>query len=458
MNTRLIAAPFAALCLTISLVFSAGAALAQETEKPALPEDYLTRDWDLNACVMRGLEANPAILAARHELTGSEYDVYAALAAMLPTATASYGYTYQDRGHDDPAKVGLYDDDLWAASLNVNQPLFPGLSLLSTFQKRQLTNERAETKLTQAELNLVESIQTNFFSLLRARMDVKSAEDAVQRLQSQLQVTTAFYDVGLQPRLDVLQAEVDLASAEQSLLIARNNLAIQHAQLNTLLDFPLESDVRYVGELIQRPFSLEFKDCLERAYVRRPDIIIGQKSVEIAGKDLNIAAADMLPSFDADWDYVKRGNSADLDAGSDEWARSSQEYWTAGVTASYSIGAGKDISETLSARESYRQVRAQLETTRLDAGFEVKQAHLDIRVAADRIEVAHKQVDASREAYRMAQARYQAQVGTNTDVLDAQANLSSSEAQLNSALADYLTALSRLYVAMGERNTSLEVE
>jgi outer membrane protein TolC len=365
MNTRLIAAPFVALCLTISLVFSAGAALAQETEKPALPEDYLTRDWDLNACVMRGLEANPAILAARHELTGSEYDVYAALAAMLPTATASYGYTYQDRGHDDRAKVGLYDDDLWAASLNVNQPLFPGLSLLSTFQKRQLTNERAETKLTQAELNLVESIQTNFFSLLQARMDVKSAEDAVQRLQSQLQVTTAFYDVGLQPRLDVLQAEVDLASAEQSLLIAKNNLAIQHAQLNTLLDFPLEAEVRYVGELTQRPFSLEFKDCLERAYLKRPDIIIGQKSVDIAGKDLNIAAADMLPSFDADWDYVKRGNSADLDAGSDEWDRSSQEYWTAGVSASYSIGAGKDISETLSAREAYRQVRAQLETTRL---------------------------------------------------------------------------------------------
>jgi outer membrane protein TolC len=289
-------------------------------------------------------------------------------------------------------------------------------------------------------------------------MDVKSAEDAVQRLQSQLQVTTAFYDVGLQPRLDVLQAEVDLASAEQSLLIAKNNLAIQHAQLNTLLDFPLEAEVRYVGELTQRPFSLEFKDCLERAYLKRPDIIIGQKSVDIAGKDLNIAAADMLPSFDADWDYVKRGNSADLDAGSDEWDRSSQEYWTAGVSASYSIGAGKDISETLSAREAYRQVRAQLETTRLDAGFEVKQAHLDIRAAADRIEVAHKQVDASREAYRMAQARYQAQVGTNTDVLDAQANLSSSEAQLNSALADYLTALSRLYVAMGERNTSLEVE
>lgn len=424
----------------------------------AAQDEVLKTEYGLNDCVLRGLEANPSIVAARHELSGAGYDTLEAISGMLPKATASYGYTYQERGSDKRG-VGSSNDDLWATSLNVNQPLFPGLSLLSTFQKKKLTEERAETKLTQAELNLIQSIQTNFFSLLKGRMDVKSAEDSVERLQSQLKVTSAFYDVGLKPRLDVLQAEVDLASAEQGLLTAKNNVATQIAKLNSLLNIPLETEINYVGVLNDKPFELDLKACLDRAYEKRPDIIIGQKSVEMAGKDLNIAAADLLPSFDADWNYYKKGNSADLYANSETWNRSTAEYWTAGVSASYSIKVGGgDIAGTLSARDTYRQVMANLETTRLDAGFEVKQAHLDIRAAKDRIEVSRKQVEASQEAYRMALARYQAQVGTNTDVLNAQANLSASEATLNKALADHLTALAKLYVAMGEKNPGLDIQ
>ncbi|MFW6004858.1 MAG: TolC family protein, partial [Desulfonatronovibrionaceae bacterium] len=51
--------------------------------------------------------------------------------------------------------------------------------------------------------------------------------------------------------------------------------------------------------------------------------------------------------------------------------------------------------------------------------------------------------------------RYEAQVGTNTDVLDAQAKLSGAEANLIQARADYLKALASLYNSMGEKNISL---
>jgi outer membrane protein TolC len=53
-------------------------------------------------------------------------------------------------------------------------------------------------------------------------------------------------------------------------------------------------------------------------------------------------------------------------------------------------------------------------------------------------------------------ARYQAQVSTNNEVLNAQSRLSGSEAELIQALADYQVALARLYVAMGVKNPSLK--
>jgi outer membrane protein TolC len=117
---------------------------------------------------------------------------------------------------------------------------------------------------------------------------------------------------------------------------------------------------------------------------------------------------------------------------------------------------GADYYESKQYDEMVKQMQADLENTRLNAGFEVKSAILNLQEAADRISVAKKSVVAAEEAYRMAVARYQAQVGTNTDVLNAQERLSMAEAQLSQALADYGTALSALYVAMGEKNLGLK--
>ena len=71
------------------------------------------------------------------------------------------------------------------------------------------------------------------------------------------------------------------------------------------------------------------------------------------------------------------------------------------------------------------------------------------------IAVAEKGVAQSREAYDAALARYQEQVGTNFDVLDASANLTRAQASLTGARADYLTALAQIYVAMGEYHPDL---
>ena len=101
------------------------------------------------------------------------------------------------------------------------------------------------------------------------------------------------------------------------------------------------------------------------------------------------------------------------------------------------------------------QLESEEANARQEATFEVKSNHLKIKEAAARISVTRKALEEAREGYRMAVARYQAQVGTNTDVLDAQARVTRSEADLTEALADYQIALSKIFVSMGEKNPSL---
>ncbi|MFH1914221.1 MAG: TolC family protein [Pseudomonadota bacterium] len=419
--------------------------------EPQAAADNYSGSFDLERSVKRALALNPTMTAIRAQLKGSQFGTRSSFGKFLPSVGTGYGYTYYGRRQ---TSSGKHDD--WVANVNVNQPVFTGFNLLATWQKSKLTEESTQASLDNVELSLISSVQSNFLSLLKARMDVKSGEDSVARLESQLRVIDAFYEVGLRPRSEVLDAEVDLATARQDLLIARNNVLTQQAQLNTLLNIPLEVDVDYVGELEHIPFDLTLQDCLTRAYKARPDLLIGQKSVEIAEKDSTIAASSFYPQVEADWNYYNKGVDAGLNRGN-SYPYNSKEYWSVGVGATMSIFEwGADYYDYKQSEETIKQVQAQLEDTRLNAGFEVKQSLLNINEAADRISVAQKSVEAAEEAYRMAVARYQAQVGTNTDVLNAQARLTTSEAQLSQALADYGTAISTLYVAMGEKNPGLE--
>lgn len=461
-----------ALALALgSLGLSSGAAWAQGPTAPAARATKAPAgqpaapgvarkapsSFDLKSAVEFGLANNPTIVSARAQLLGSEYDKNAALANMLPTATANYGFTSYDQ---QPKTAGrpTGDQTTWTANLNLSQPVFTGFRLLSAYQKSKLAKEQNEAKLTQAELALISSIQSNYLSHLKAKMDVKSAQDSVERLQSQLKVTQAFYDVGLKPKLDVLQAQVDLATSQQNLLTARNSLDTTRAKLNSLLNLPLEAPIEYTGDLSYSPFTLTLSDCLNQAYKNRPDIQIGEKSVSMAEKDKTIAGSTFYPQVSADYNYYKTGDSPDVQS-SKYLSNHSKEYWTVGANASWSFFQwGSTYNSYKSSGETVNKLRADLENTKLGAGFEVKQYILSQREAADRIEVARKSVETARESYRMAMARYQAQVGTNTDLLTAQASVSSSEAQLSQALADYETAISNLYVAMGEKNPPLEVK
>ncbi|MFZ5813316.1 MAG: TolC family protein [Thermodesulfobacteriota bacterium] len=452
------------------------AELSKAFPVPPAPEGPL----DMEKSVTRGLAANPQMQAARAQILGAREGKRAALANFGPVGTVSYSYQRTDgsiwypsaqtnlgaafanqvAGTNANTSVDMnqhlpYWQNLYTLQLTVTQPLFTGFKLLSSYQKAALAKDQAEAQLTNTELTLIKSVQRAFLALLKARSDVKSNQDSVARLESQYKVTQAFYDVGLKPRLDVLQAEAELATAEQSLLSAQNSVLTQTAQLNSLLNLPLEQDTPFVGELSYAPFTMTIEQCLDTAYKTRPDLYIGVKSVQIAEKDAKVAASPLYPQVQAQAGYTRKGDTPNLDNN----RKSSSvvpEATTVGVSANWQVWDwGSTYFGYSQARETVKKLQADLAKLRLDVGYEVKTYHLNIQDAAKRISVARTGLEAAQEGYRMAVARYQAQVGTNTEVLDAQSRVSTAEFNLTQALSDYQSALADIYVAMGLKNTAL---
>ncbi|WP_084154144.1 TolC family protein [Maridesulfovibrio frigidus] len=418
-------------------------------------EKAADRTLTLEDCVNLGIKQNPTIIAARQQLMASASSVESQRGQFGAGMNLKYGYTHNGEQPRTGDTAYGYQDQ-WGLGINVSQPVFMGFELLSKFQKTKLQREQSDASLYNAELILIREVQTAFLTLLQGRMEVKSKQDSVARLESQLGVIQAFYQVGLRPKVDVLQAEVELATSQQDLLKAKNVVASKVARLNTLLNLPLEENVNYSGELTYLPFSMTLDQCILKADKDRPDLRIAQKAIKISEEDVTISESSFYPKLTADFDYASTGDDPSVSKNKYNY-KNRPDSWSVGANVDWDFfNWGETYYDVKRANENVGKIQAEYDNTKLEASYEIKNELLNLQAAADRIGVGRKSVEAGREGYRMAMARYQAQVSTNNEVLNAQSRLSDSEAQLIQALSDYQVALARLFVAMGTKNPSLK--
>ena len=419
----------------------------KEAKKPAAPG----RSFTMGRAVRHALDFNPSLGASEAGAKASEEGRKAALGELFPELSTSYSYGYQRQDRDPASNYSSQPADrgTFTWNIQVSQMLFDGFRTLGTYQRQALQAESDKAALRQSELQTTGSVQESFIGTLTAMENVRSQREAVARLEDQLAITTGFYEVGLRPRLDVLQAQVDLGTAQRELVTLENTRDTTLATLNTLLGYAATENVAYEGALATRPFERSLEECLEAAYRMRPDLYVGYKAVEMAVKDRLMARAGYYPQVEAYYNISSSGNTLGLQRAGSNGSRSTT--WEVGATLSWEVFQwGTTYFSDQQAGWLVAQARSQARGLMLDAGLDVKQNYLALREAAKRIDVARQNVAHAREAYESALARYREQVGTNFDVLDASSNLLTAEVELTSARGDYLISLSRLYVSMGE--------
>ncbi|MCR5562595.1 MAG: TolC family protein [Desulfovibrio sp.] len=405
--------------------------------------------------VNRAIRDNPSLGAEEAQAKSSEAARKSARGAFGPRLGMSYSAMKQERD-TSPSSVSERTPErgTYSWGVEISQPVFQGFRLLAAYQKAALQEESDRASVRNAELAMTQKVQAAFLDYLQYAENARSSLESLERLKDQLDITKAFYEVGLRPHIDVLQAEVDVRKAESTFLQAENARDTSLAQLNTLIGLPAATSVRYAGKLAYVPFSRGLEQCLEAAYRRRPDLHMAALAVDIAGKSQKEVQAGYYPQIEAYWNTTQTGNTPDLQESGKYGSRG--QTWEVGARATWEVFQwGTTYYADKQAGHLVTKMRYAQEDLKLNVGYEVKSRLLAVREAAKRIRVTEKEVEQAEEAYRVAKARYSEQVGTNFDVLDASAKLTVAEADLTGARADYLKALSQLYVSMGEFRPNL---
>ena len=431
------------VCFILLVVFSAGSVWAQQAPAPLTLEES----------IKIALEQNLRLQFAVEGVKGSEFRTKSAWADFLALWTGQYGYTR----YSNPVSVGAtkvvgfgggtglgLTRDVFNFNTTVNQPLFAGGAISSNYRLEKLGLDISKGSVEVVKRDIVLAARAGYFNILTNEKFVDVAKQAVKQFGAQLQVSKAFFEVGLVAKNDVLQAEVRLANAIQAQVTVENNAAIAKAQFNILLRRDVNTPFSVVDILEYKPFPVQFEESLDEAFRQRPEIKVADLNIGQAKEAVKIAQSGYYPAVSLSGDYNRLSDAADLhgDLVDDRWTIQGLATFTLFDWGKISSQVGESRVRVSQAQTSKSQL---IETITL----EVKQDYLNMQQAEKNIRVAQKSVDQAEENLRMNEERYKYQVATTTDVLDAVVLLAQTKVNYYSALSNFNIAKAQLERAMG---------
>ena len=428
---------------------SDGSQPTQDSFKGSIIEGKATRstlDLSLDDAISRGLRNNLGIILQTSQVKNANGERLQQLQSLLPTVNATASMTVQ--------QVNL-------ASYGLK---FPGLNpIIGPFQ---VTDFRAY--LTQNLINLqsVQNYIASKHSFAGAKLTAEDARDmvvltvgnayllciadtariaAVNAELATAKVTldqaTASHDAGISPRIDVLRAQVDYQSEQQSLISTTNGLAKDKLALARTIGLPLDQDFRLSDT---EPFAalnqLDPQVAFDQAVKARKDLQSSSEQVNAAIAAKKAAFDSQLPTASITGNYGDIGTTVGHSHGT---------FTATGQVSAPILQIAQTRGTEAIADAQFEQARARLSDEIQQVNADVRDSLLDIQAAAKLVDATRSNVDLATEALSEAQQRFRAGVADNLPVSQAQAQTEQANDQYISALYQHNVAKLSLARALG---------
>ena len=403
--------------------------------------------FTLKQTIESAIKANLGLKSSKEDTAAALALKKASRTQFFPTLSASYGYNRFD-AQTVSGGFTVVPEEEYSFVTSFSQPIFSGFSLLRQYDIAKLGLDKAKVNEQLTRQNIILDAKNAYFQLLQTQKLYDIAQKTVVQIRAQKEVADNFYQVGMTPLNDLLQAQVELANAKQELIIAKNNMDNAESNFNTLLRRPINARVVLKDILTYSPFGETLDYCLAEAEKNRFEIKIADMEVEIAQKELDLTKKDYYPSIDLQGNYFKYGTQWDVGGGEGIY---DPEGWNIQAVAKWNFWEWGRTSYGV--KEKYSRLsQAQLNKKEIldNIHLEVKTAYLRTQEAERAIKTVETAIEQAKENFRINQERYKEQISTQTDVLIAQTLLSRTMTNFYNALYAFKISKATLYRSIGQ--------
>jgi len=421
------------------------------------------RSLSLRGSIAIALDRNLTIRLAERDVQTAASSRDQALAEFLPKFSALLDYLHKSEAPTldlvpnslsvpglppaintalDNARISLGGQDVSTLKVSLQQPLFTGLGVTNNYRRSSSLLDVSRSRLRTTQHALAFEVVRAYIAVLRAQKAAELSAQQVRALEAQTAQAQAFYDGGAIPKNDLLKAEVELANARQILIRTQNQVELVKAYFNHLLGQDLDTPFQLEELLEIQPAGVDLQRAIGMAWEQRPELQELAQSIEAARRGVSAAQSQFLPQLSLVGTYT-----VDIAGGNPSF---SPERWEVGGVLQWrAFEGGRVRAQVSEAKITQQKALETLQQQRDRIALEVKEAVINVLEAEQKIRVAEKAIAQAEEHFRISQERYNAQIATSTEVVDAEALLTQARTNYFNAIYDHHLASFALKKATG---------
>jgi len=399
-----------------------------------------------------GLKSSKEIKLSESAVTSADAKLTEISSNLYPQLSVGFNYNHLS---DVPVQfsspifsaTGNPIDALYA-NATIEQPLFTGLKLLSLRNAAEYGKEAALVQSSQTINQKAFTIHMSFWNLYRTEKLVKVLRENIAGLEKHLKDTELFFQNGLVTKNDLLKLKVRVSETRTQLIETENAFEIARAVYNKNLGFSLNQKTEISVENFDDNLTeYGYDQILEEAINSRSELVSNKYQSLAAEERITAAKSTWFPQIGAfgSFNYLKVDGTQLLKS---DWTN----FWMVGVNVKWNIWDWwKTSSVAEQAEQQYNQVQLSSQILKENIEIEVYKNHLQLQSEASKVEVSKLRVESAKENYRIINDKYETQLATSTELVDADSELLNAKTKLITSYINYKIAKVYLEKSIGRK-------
>lgn len=452
--------------------------------KPKIPLSQMAV-MTIDDCVNYALEHNPQLKVSQERIEAARAGIGQARANYAPRF--SVGYNLYHKNNQATMVVRSYDNAM-GLNVKISETIWDFGRTTAKIKMAKYDTQAAEYDHSFETLEVIYLVRINYYKVLSALADLDIFEQNVRIQTLNYERTKAMFDEGLKSKIDVVNAEVNLADAKIQLVDGQNYLlnsiiALQDSMYyqedkpfivtntenfnflkadykkkiesteGTKVPAPvmkknedglvmLSSGIEH-NDIIQdyklHPMKLTKQQAVDKALELRPDLLSDRMLIKVQEESLKAIKRQYAPSISADfsWSYTK-----------DEHSYSSPLQVGAGID----LGSVNPYGIHYQIKEGENMLniaKHNVNIAKSSIYWEVQDNYINMRQMEREIPLMNTKVKATLENFELADGRYSVGLNNYVELQDALRNYNQAQLNFVESVLKYNIARETLMRSMG---------
>ena len=415
----------------------------------------------LKDCRRLALENNEKVKTADNAVEKARLDREIAFAQYLPKVDGSLTMIHMQ--NQDLLEIGdvlglqLQTRGTYLAGINVTLPLYTGGQLTAVNRLARIGQTVSEEQLRKVRMQVIADVDNAYYTLISVRSKVQMLEAYAQQMQELYDQVKLAVDVQMATENDLLRITTKHNEVSYQLQKARNGERLCGLALANIIGTDFEQTITPTDTVL----SVAMSSQLNEDFSARPDLLLLQQQVKASEMMVKKERSNYLPTLALIGTYSYHDNlklKGELNLPS---VKSLDYNHTIRGGSPYAILAlrlpifhwGAELKKVKKAKLSLNDSQLQLQQLERSMRVEVRRAVQNITDGQRMVETATVGRQQAEENLRVMREKYDNQLCTMTDLLDAQSqwqqarsNLIEAQTQLKIYETEYLRVTGRLEI------------